>query len=100
MIAAVVEAAPSLPVVASCSVLRVPRATFYRSKRMRPPRAPRRQRRALSAAERGAVLDVLHEPSFVDNPSQCSAGTIMEKPVRESSSTALILLRRLAASLN
>jgi len=79
MIAAVVEAAPSLPVVASCSALRVPRATFYRSKRMRPPRAPRRQRRALSAAERGAVLDVLHESRFADlAPAQVYAALLDE----------------------
>ena len=61
----------------ACRALGLPRATFYRR---RPPRcdepqrnethrgerAPRRCPRALSQHERQAVLDVLHEPRFVD----------------------------------
>jgi putative transposase len=66
MMAAVDEAAPSLPIVAACSALHVPRATFYRSKRPQPTAGARRQGRALSASERGTVLEVLHEPRFAD----------------------------------
>jgi len=53
---------------AVCTALGLPPASFYR--RRRPPnptpKAPRRQARALSAAERAHVLATLHEDRFVD----------------------------------
>jgi len=66
MIAAVAEVLPSLPISAACSALRVPRATYYRSKQPHSEPALREQRRALSPVERRAVLDILHEPRFAD----------------------------------
>ena len=63
----VTEIAPLVGIVVSCVMLAVARATYYRrlvprglpSKRPTPPRA-------LSVQERSSVLDVLHEPRFVD----------------------------------
>jgi putative transposase len=64
---AVRELAPLVGIVMACVMLAVARATYYRrlvprtasSRRPAPPRA-------LDAQERHAVLDVLHEPRFVD----------------------------------
>ncbi len=70
MIALVEQAAPELGVGPACEAIGLPRATYYRSQR--EPQAestPRsKSKRALSADERQAVLDVLHEPRFVDLP--------------------------------
>ncbi len=52
---------------AACRALGVSRATVYRRRRPRPPRAPRLQPpRALTEAERHATLAELHHPRFVD----------------------------------
>ena len=60
------ELGPRLGVRASCAALGVAPATYYR--RRHPPVAVRSRSssRALSPAERQAVLDVLHEDRFVD----------------------------------
>jgi putative transposase len=79
MIAAVDTSVPSIPVVAACSALRVPRATFYRSRKPRSARPAHAQRRALSSSERSSVLDVLHEPRFEDlAPAQVYAALLDE----------------------
>jgi putative transposase len=79
MIAAVNDAAPSIPIAAACGVLRVPRATFYRSKQPRPTFRRTEQSRALSALEQRTVLNVLHEPRFVDlAPAQVFATLLDE----------------------
>jgi putative transposase len=65
--ATVTEVGPRLGIAPTCRALALPRATVYR--RRRPQTAPRRRHpvpRALSTAERAAVLGVLHEPRFVD----------------------------------
>ena len=53
----------------ACAALGVPRASYYRAQ-ARPfgprPRRATRPSRALSPPERQAVLDVVHEPRFVD----------------------------------
>jgi putative transposase len=57
-----------LGVAPTCSAIGLPRSTYYR-KRWGPKYGPRRRRtvpRKLPAAERQQVLDVLHEPRFVD----------------------------------
>ena len=61
------ELGPRLGVAPTCRALGLPPATYYRQRRPRaapPSRTP--PRRALALAERQAVLDVLHEPRFVD----------------------------------
>src|SRR5207237_5477003 len=79
MITAVEEAAPAIPIVAACRALRVPRATFYRSKQPQPAPGRRQQARALSPLERSAVLDVLHEARFIDlAPAQIYAALLDE----------------------
>jgi putative transposase len=63
----VAEVGSRLGIAPTCVALGVPRATYYR--RRRPQNAPPRRRpspRALSDAERTAVLAVLHELRFVD----------------------------------
>jgi putative transposase len=64
---AVTELGPLIGIVLACATLAVSRASYYRT--LRPsglsvlrPTPPR----ALGAQERQAVLDVLHEPRFVD----------------------------------
>jgi putative transposase len=65
--ALVKEVGPEIGLVAACAALGLARATYYR--RLLPmhgPWAKRNSPRALSAAERTAVLGVLHEPRFAD----------------------------------
>src|ERR1019366_8732066 len=67
LVNAVTEIAPLLGIVAACMTLAVARATYYRRLRPHSLPAPRRTPpRALGTDERQAVLDVLHEPRFVD----------------------------------
>jgi putative transposase len=60
----------SLPVAAACTALGVPRASFYRRPASDAAPVERRRRpappRSLTASEEKAVLDLLHEPRFVD----------------------------------
>jgi putative transposase len=59
--------APRLGIAPTCAALGLPPATYYRRIKPTPAPTPRsRPRRALAAAERAAVLDVLHDPQFVD----------------------------------
>ena len=66
--ATVIEIAPLLGVLAVCAAFGVARATYYRHRapvfgpRLRRPAPPRR----IPDDERKHVLDVLHEPRFVD----------------------------------
>jgi len=54
-------------VAALCAALGVPRASFYRWQRPRPPADSKRSSsRALTSQERQQVLETLHEPRFVD----------------------------------
>lgn len=64
---AVAEIAPLVGIVMACAMLAAARATYYRRRMPRlvvPVRRP--SPRALTAGERQVVLDVLHEPRFVD----------------------------------
>jgi putative transposase len=87
---AVAGLAPTVGVRAACRALGVARATFYRR---RPaaveggapgpagPRRPRAATRALSAAERRAVLDVLHSARFCDAAPAEVYGTLLDEGV-------------------
>jgi putative transposase len=67
VIATVTQIGPQLGIAPTCAALGLPRATYYRRRRPQSARAPRRPSpRALSGAERTAVLAQLHEPRFVD----------------------------------
>lgn len=72
---------PRLGVAPTCAALGVSTASYYR--RCNPPPAAGAARpsppRTLPAAERTAVLDILHEPRFVDlAPAQVYAGLLDE----------------------
>jgi putative transposase len=76
----VTEVGPRFGIAPTCAALGVPRATYYR--RRRPQNAPPRRRpspRALSDAERTAVLAVLHEPRFVDLPPAEVYATLLDE---------------------
>lgn len=66
--ATVLDVAPRLGVVQTCAAFGVARATYYRL--LAPIQGPRRRRpsppRRIPDEERVAVLDVLHEPRFID----------------------------------
>jgi putative transposase len=65
--ATVTDVGPRLGIALTCAALGLPRATYYRRQRPAGARSPRRPSpRALRAEEQSAVLDVLHEPRFVD----------------------------------
>jgi putative transposase len=66
---------PEHGIAPTCAALGVSRATYYRSLRPTPEPAPRPSPpRALAPEERATVLEVLHEPRFVDQaPSEVYA---------------------------
>ena len=77
----VIEVAPRLGVLATCVAFGVNVATYYR--RRAPHHGPRPRRpspeRRLSEAERQAVLDMLHEPRFVDLAPAEVFATLLEE---------------------
>lgn len=78
---AAITMAKDLGVVATCAAFDVPLATYYRHRA--PMHGPRRRRpsppRRLGDEERQVVLDVLHEPRFVDlAPAEVHA-TLLEE---------------------
>lgn len=63
----VVEQSQEFGAAATCAALGIARASFYRWRRPRPlPLRRASSPRALRAPERQAVLEILHEPRFVD----------------------------------
>lgn len=80
-LAAVIEYAPRLGVDATCSAFGVARATYFRKRTpVHGPRLPRTAPgRKLGPSDRRAVLDVLHEPQFVDfAPAEVHAALLSE----------------------
>ncbi len=77
----VTELGPRLGVAPTCAALGVARATYYRGLQPQPELPPRpTPARALEPAERQAVLDVLHEPRFVDlSPTEVYATLLDEE---------------------
>jgi len=75
----ITEVGPRLGVRASCAALGVAPASYYRSRRPGSPARPRSSPRALSSEERQDVLEVLHEPRFVDAaPAEVAAKLLDE----------------------
>jgi putative transposase len=71
MSALIVERDRLIPLQRACAALDMPRATLYRHIKPKTGAHPTRRRcstRRLSESERQAVLDVLHEPRFADQP--------------------------------
>ncbi len=99
---AVEQLTPKIGVRAACRAVGRAQATHYRRNRVseppaRPTPTPHRDRvqpRALTEAERHAILDVLHEPRFVDaSPAQVWATLLDEGVYLGSQSTFYRLLR-------
>jgi len=81
MMATVKEVGPRLGIAPTCAALGVSTATYYRRGKPQPAVPPSRPSppRTLPAAERTAVLQILHEPRFVDlAPAQVYAGLLDE----------------------
>lgn len=100
---AVTELAPQVGVRAACDAVGVAQASYYRRHRKSPvPQRPepiphrlRPQPRALSAAERQVILDVLHSDRFADlAPAEVWAILLDEGVYLGSESTFYRLLRQ------
>jgi hypothetical protein len=81
---AIAELAPLVGTRAACAALGRPRSTHYRHHRQspappKPVRPCKRQPRALSPAERRRVMDVLHEPRFVDQAPASVYATLLDE---------------------
>jgi putative transposase len=81
---AIGELAPVVGTRVARAALGWPRARYYRHGRPRPvpprpPRSPAPQPRALSPAERAAVLGVLHSERFVDQAPASSYATLLDE---------------------
>jgi putative transposase len=76
------QTAPLLGIVLTCAVLGLARATFYRRLVPRKAQERRTPARALSSEERQAVLDVLHEPRFVDRAPAEVYATLLDEGER------------------
>lgn len=77
---AVQQAAETIGVVPACDALGVARASFYRWRNpVCGPKEPRISPRALDAAERARVLEVLHEDRFVDKPPAEVYATLLDE---------------------
>ena len=76
----VTEIGPRLGIAPTCAALGVARSTFYRHRQPRQAlRARPRAVRALVPSERQAVLEVLHQPRFVDlSPAEVYATLLDE----------------------
>ena len=70
---------PKTGVVATLDALGLSAATFYRARRPRVLRARPTPIRALSAIERRAILDVVHEERFQDLPPAEIVATLLEE---------------------
>lgn len=97
---AITELTPSVGVKAACAAVGRARASHYRHHRTSPPPAqpkrsePKSQPRALTAAERQEVLEVLHSQRFVDlAPAEVHAILLDEGRYLCSEATMYRLLR-------
>jgi putative transposase len=99
---AIAVLAPAIGTRAACAASGVPQATWYRRHRAspappRPAAVPHRDRvqpRALAAAERQAILDVLHSARFTDTaPAEAWATLLDEGTYLGSVSTYYRVLR-------
>ena len=78
------ERDPVVPVDGACRALNVSRASLYRSRRPTAPPVTRERApspRRLPDAERQAILDVLHEAEFADQPPQEVYATLLSRGI-------------------
>ena len=78
----------------ACEALAVARSSFYRHAQPKPEPSPRpKPSRALAVEERAAVLDLLHQPRFVDQaPAEVYATLLDEGTYRCSTRTMYRIL--------
>lgn len=79
----VMQSTPEISVVAACDAIELPRATFYRNKKIpfgpQPLKSRPSPERTLSADERQQALDLLHSERFIDSaPRQVYAELLDE----------------------
>jgi putative transposase len=97
---AITELAPIVGTAAACRAVGQPRSSWYRHHRRSPaplqlPRpAPRPQPRALSAAERQQVLEVLHAERFWDTAPASVYATLLDEGVYLASISTMYRLLR------
>ena len=87
---AAVELSKEIGIQPACDLLCVSRATFYRRQKPEGPQAPRpKPTRALSEAERQAVLEVCHSERFVDRAPTEIQATLMDEGIYFCSSRTM-----------
>jgi putative transposase len=97
---AVATLAPTVGTVRACRAVGQPRSSWYRRHRQspppsRPPRpAPAPHPRALQAAERQQVLDVLHQERFWDTAPASVYATLLDEGVYLASVSTMYRLLR------
>jgi putative transposase len=79
MMQTVTELGPRLGIAPTCGALGLSRATYYRCQRPKSESRPRTSPRSLSIEERQAVLDILHEPRFVDRAPAEVHATLLDE---------------------
>ena len=79
MIRTVLEMAPRLGIAPTCDALGLARATYYRALQPRNPPIPPRPPRLLSGIERASVLEVFHEPRFLDRAPAEIYATLLDE---------------------
>jgi putative transposase len=97
--AAITELAPLIGKRAACRATGRPQANHYRRHRQsappqRPGPDPRPQPRALTAAERAAVLDVLHDERFVDAAPATVYATLLDEGTYLASESSMYRILR------
>jgi putative transposase len=88
------QIAPAVGVKPACDALGASRATLYRHRRPRLVPARRTCWRALTAAERARVLQVLYDPRFVDASPAEVYSTLLEEGVHIASESTMYRILR------
>jgi putative transposase len=78
---AVDELRERVGIAPACAALRVPRATYYRSRKLRPGTLARRSAspRAIAAPQRERVLEILNSERFVDRSPVEAYATLLDE---------------------
>ena len=87
------ELSEEIGVLPACEAMGVSRASFYRERQGKGPTRPRpKPKRALSEAEREAVLAVCHSEEFVDRAPRAIQAVLMDRGIYLCSSRTMYRL--------